>query len=177
MKIKIMFMLAALVVMGLAVAFAPVQPIKNVEAQNSNSKNKGNDKSNRLKKADKVVLSSAKGSSADDKNITGMRGKNSLTNKPTQTKSRGTGQKTCYIDFDNNTDYVIDIFVDGKLLVSPDIARKFSNKEVVGRGGDPALESLFAQASTNLTRSEQIEIPFSSWGTTKLEIEVTQKQP
>lgn len=64
---------------------------------------------------------------------------------------------------------------DGNLLTNPKIANDFRSKETARRDGDPALESFFAQTATNQTRSEKIEIPFSGWGTAKLEIEIVEK--
>lgn len=58
---------------------------------------------------------------------------------------------------------------DGKVLESSEIAK---GKRSVGQS---ALESLFDQASTN-ARSNQVSIPFSGWGTAKLEIEVLPKK-
>ena len=104
MKIKIIFMLAVLVILAVSVAFSPVSLITETEAQS---------KSERQKKAEKVTDKSSKGS-GEDKNVTQTRGKNSMTNKSTRTKTRGSGQKTCNIDLINETGYVIDIYIDGK---------------------------------------------------------------
>lgn len=106
MKMKIIFMIAALVVLALATAFSPVNPVRQAGAQNSN-------KEKRQSKAEKVSDKSAKGS-GDDKNVTATRGKNSTTVKTTRTKTRGSGQRTCYIDLVNETGYVIDIYIDGR---------------------------------------------------------------
>lgn len=108
MKIKLLFMFAALVVLSLSVAFSPVSLITETEAQSS-------DKKERQKKAEKVTQKSEKGSgTADDKNVTATRTQNSKTSKSTRTTSRGSGQRTCNIDLNNETGYVIDIYIDGR---------------------------------------------------------------
>lgn len=99
-------MIAALVVLALATVFSPVQPITETEAQNSN-------REKRQSKAEKVTEKSAKGS-GDDQNVTQTRSKNSTTDKTTRTKTRGAGQRTCHIDLINKTEWVIDIYIDGK---------------------------------------------------------------
>jgi hypothetical protein len=78
---------------------------------------KDDDKAKRMKKAEKVELASMKAASgAEDKNVTSARGKNAPGGNRSGrgAGTRGGGQRTCYIDLDNNTDYVIDIYVDGR---------------------------------------------------------------
>lgn len=112
MKIKIMLMVMTFVAMAAFVAFSPVRPITETAAQMPNRKDDAKEK--RLQKAEKVELKSEKGTGSEDKNITTNRGKNSMNSKSTKGMTRGAGQKTCYIDINNRTDYVIDIYVDGK---------------------------------------------------------------
>ncbi len=57
---------------------------------------------------------------------------------------------------------------DARLLTQPAIASR------TVRGSDSALEALFAQASTN-RRGERINVPFSGWGTTKIDFEIVEK--
>lgn len=59
---------------------------------------------------------------------------------------------------------------DSELLTSPAIAKDIASR------GDSALESIFAQASTN-KRSDKVSVPFSGWATTKLEYEITERKP
>jgi hypothetical protein len=110
MKIKLLMMTVALFAFAVFTAFSPVRPINEAEAQNKSSEQNDN-RAKRSKQAEKATQKAEKGTSAEDKNITAPRSKNSANSK--SVKSRGTGQKTCYIDLINETDYVIDIYIDG----------------------------------------------------------------
>lgn len=123
MKTKTSFTFMALFLLTVAVAFSPVSFIAETEAQN---------RSDRQKKAEKVTQKSAKGTVADDKNVTTMRSKNSKNSKSTRTKTRGSGQRTCYIDLVNDTGYVIDIYIDGKFRGT--MAEWDSNYTTTGSG-------------------------------------------
>lgn len=103
MKIKIIFMLAVLVVLAVSVALSPVNMVSETEAQN---------KSDRQKKSEKITDKSSKGT-GEDKNVTQTRSKNS-PNKTEKTNPKGGGQRTCSIDLVNKTQWVIDIYIDGK---------------------------------------------------------------
>lgn len=96
-------MVAALVVLAVSVALSPVQMVSETEAQN---------KSDRQKKSEKVTDKGTKGT-GEDKNVTQTRGKNSA-DKTQKSTTKGSGQKTCNIDLNNKTQWVIDIYIDGK---------------------------------------------------------------
>ncbi len=125
MKIKLFFMLIALVILSVSVAFSPVSLITETEAQNSNKKV-------RQTKSEKVTQKSEKGSGTEDKNVTAMRSQNSKNSKSTKTKTRGNGQRTCNIDLINDTGYVIDIYIDGRYRGT--ISEYDSNYTTTGSG-------------------------------------------
>lgn len=107
MKMKIMMMTAVFAMIAAFIAFSPVRPVTEVGAQMPNKQD--GDK----KKAEQIELKSAKGTGTTDANITQKRGMNSM-NKKDKGMTRGTGQKTCTVYLTNNTDYEIDIYIDGK---------------------------------------------------------------
>ncbi len=114
-----------MILVGIAsfLAFSPVRPVVETQAQNRSVKTTDSDEPYAVK----IELSPTKGT-GPDKNIKETRGKNS-SKKPATSKD----DKTCRIAIKNNTDQTIDIYVGGRFrhTMGPMDSSYFTNDSTV----------------------------------------------